>query len=95
VTCVHPGGVRTNIARNAIVGTRLPAAHWEAGRDAFDRMLTLDPADAAAAILRAVHRRRPRVMVGRDAVVIDKLARLLPVAGGSLLAAAARRGARR
>jgi hypothetical protein len=34
-------------------------------------------------------------MVGRDAVVIDKLARLLPVAGGSLLAAAARRGARR
>ncbi len=31
VTCVHPGGVRTNIARNAIVGTRLPAAQWEAG----------------------------------------------------------------
>jgi NAD(P)-dependent dehydrogenase (short-subunit alcohol dehydrogenase family) len=95
VTCVHPGGVRTNIARNAIVGTRLPAAQWEAGRDAFDRMLTLDPADAAAAILRAVHRRRPRVLVGRDAVVLDKIARLLPVGNGRLLAAAARRGARR
>jgi short-subunit dehydrogenase len=94
VTCVHPGGVRTNIARNAIVGTRLPAAHWEAGRDAFDRMLTLDPADAAATILRAVHRRRPRVLVGRDAVVIDKIARLLPVGNGRLLAAAARRAAR-
>ena len=69
VTCVHPGGVRTNIARNAIVGTRLPAAQWEAGRDAFDRLLTLDPADAAETILRAVHRRRPRVLVGRDAVM--------------------------
>jgi len=95
VTCVHPGGVRTNIARNAIVGTRLPAAQWEAGRDAFDRMLTLAPADAAAAILRAVHRRRPRVLVGRDAVVLDKIARLLPVGNGRLLAAAARRAARR
>ena len=67
VTCVHPGGVRTNIARNAIVGARLPAAQWEAGRAEFDKLLTLDPADAAEAILRAVHRRRPRVLVGRDA----------------------------
>ena len=60
VTCVHPGGVRTNIARNAIVGPRLPAAEWEAGRAQMDRLLTHDPADAADAILRAVHRRRPR-----------------------------------
>jgi short-subunit dehydrogenase len=95
VTCVHPGGVRTNIARNAVVGARLPAAQWEAGRESFDKLLTLDPADAAATILRAVHRRRPRVLVGRDAVVLDKLARLLPVGNGSLLAAATRKAARR
>jgi short-subunit dehydrogenase len=95
VTCVHPGGVRTNIARHALVGPRLPAAEWEAGRDAMDRILTLDPADAAETILRAVHRRRPRVLVGRDAVVLDKLARLMPVGSGSLLAAAARRTTRR
>jgi short-subunit dehydrogenase len=94
VTCVHPGGVRTNIARNALVGPRLPTAQWEAGRDAFSRMLTLDPADAAAAILRAVHRRRPRVLVGRDAVVLDTLARLFPIGHGRLLAAATRRGIR-
>ena len=85
VTCVHPGGVRTNIARNAIVGTRLPAAQWELGRDRFDQLLTLAPADAAETILRAVHRRRPRVLVGRDAVIMDKLARLLPVGNGRLL----------
>ena len=95
VTCVHPGGVRTNIARNAIVGTRLPAAQWEVGRDRFDQLLTLDPADAAETILRAVHRRRPRVLVGRDAVIMDKLARLLPVGNGRLLSAATRRSARR
>jgi short-subunit dehydrogenase len=95
VTCVHPGGVRTNIARNAVVGTGLPAAQWEAGRDSFDKLLTLDPADAAATILRAVHRRRPRVLVGRDAVVLDTLARLLPVGNGRLLTAATRKAARR
>ena len=95
VTCVHPGGVRTNIARNAVVGARLPTAQWEAGRESFDKLLTLDPADAAATILRAVHRRRPRVLVGRDAVVLDKLARLLPVGNGRLLTAATRKAARR
>jgi short-subunit dehydrogenase len=95
VTCVHPGGVRTNIARHALVGPRLPRAEWEAGRDAFEQMLSLAPADAAETILRAVHRRRPRVLVGRDAVILDKLARLLPIGSGRLLAAAARRGARR
>lgn len=95
VTCVHPGGVRTNIARNAIVGTRLPAAQWEIGRDRFDQLLTLAPADAAEIILRAVHRRRPRVLVGRDAVIMGTLARLLPVGNGRLLSAAARMSARR
>ena len=95
VTCVHPGGVRTNIARHALVGPRLPAAEWEAGRAQMDRLLSHDPADAAETILRAVHRRHPRVLVGRDAVFLDKLARLLPVGSGRLLAAAARRDARR
>ena len=94
VTCVHPGGVKTNIARNALVGPRLPRAQWEAGRDEFAKLLTLDPADAADTVLRAVHRRRSRVLVGRDAVVLDKLARLSPVGLGRLLGAATRRGTR-
>jgi short-subunit dehydrogenase len=92
VTCVHPGGVRTGIARNAMVGTGLPADQWSAGLDRFERILTLDPAVAAARILQAIHRRRPRVLVGRDATLLDALARALPVTHRRLLAAAARRG---
>jgi short-subunit dehydrogenase len=91
VTCVHPGGVRTGIARNAMVGAGLPADQWTAGLARFDRMLTLDPAVAAATVLRAVHRRRPRVLVGRDATLLDALARALPVTHRRLLAAATRR----
>ncbi len=89
VTSVHPGGVRTRIARDAMVGEGVsPAAAARLAE--FDRLLTLDPADAADAILRAVHRRRPRALVGRDAVVLDALVRLLPVTHRRLLSAAAR-----
>ena len=94
VTCVHPGGVRTGIARNAMVGEGVPPA-MAARMAEFDKVLTLPPADAAAAILRAVERRRPRVLVGRDALVIDTLARLLPVTHRRLLSGAARLAARR
>jgi len=94
VTCVHPGGVRTGIARHAMVGEGVPAA-MAARMAEFDKVLTLPPADAAAAILRAVERRKPRVLVGRDALVIDTLARLLPVTHRRLLSGAARLAARR
>ena len=93
VTCVHPGGVRTGIARNAMVGEGVSAA--EATRMAeFDELLRLDPAQAAEAILRGVERRRPRVLVGRDALVLDAVARLLPVTHRRLLALTARLPAR-
>jgi short-subunit dehydrogenase len=94
VTCVHPGGVRTSIARNAMVGEGMPRA--EVARMAeFGKLLTLDPTVAAETILRAVHRRRPRVLVGRDAVVLDALARLLPVTHRRLLSATTRLATRR
>lgn len=94
VTCVHPGGVRTNVARNSAVGTGVPAA--DAARMAeFEKYLTLDPAVAAETILQAVERRRARVLVGTDARLLDALARLFPVAHHRLLAAATTRLAAR
>jgi short-subunit dehydrogenase len=95
VTVVHPGGVRTNIARNAAVGVGLPSDLARDGLAQAERLLTLDPAAAAEAILRAVERRRPRVLVGRDARVLDALVRLLPVTHRRLLAAATRPAIRR
>lgn len=95
VTCVHPGGVRTNIARNATAGVGLPPDLARAGLAQADRFLTLDPAVAAATILRAVERRRPRVLVGRDAKALDLVARLLPVTHRRLLSAATRAATRR
>jgi short-subunit dehydrogenase len=93
VTCVHPGGVRTRIAASAPVGSGVPAGEGEAGKRQFEKLLTMDPARAADRIVRAVERRRPRLLVGGSAVVLDGLARLFPVSYTAFLGAATRGGA--
>lgn len=88
VTVVHPGGVRTNIANNAQIGSGVKATpqEAEAQREAMNRVLRLDPARAAGIILRAAECRAPRVLVGTDARVLDLLVRALPGTYWSVLA---------
>lgn len=75
VTCVHPGGIRTSIARNAGAVDGLDRA---ALARVFDEKLAKTSPDAAArSILRAVTRNRARVLVGVDAKVLDVLIRIL------------------
>ncbi|MEV6693833.1 SDR family oxidoreductase [Micromonospora sp. NPDC051196] len=95
VTCVHPGGVRTRIARDARVGSGVDRAQFEDGRRRFERLLTIDPATAAEAILRGVARRRGRVLIGWSARLPDLLARIAPAGHGHLLAAIGRAETRR
>jgi short-subunit dehydrogenase len=94
VTCVHPGGVRTRIALNARVGSGMPRKEFEEGRRQFERLLTIDPARAAEVILRAVARRRGRVLIGWTARLPDLLARVAPAAYGRVFALAERAGRR-
>ncbi|MGC5030980.1 SDR family NAD(P)-dependent oxidoreductase [Micromonospora sp. DT229] len=94
VTCVHPGGVRTRIARDARVGSGVDRARFEDGRRRFERLLSIDPAIAAEAILRGVARRRGRVLIGWSARLPDLLARVAPAGHGHLLAALGRAEAR-
>ena len=80
-TCVHPGGIRTNIARAARMDGSLHArtgADAEAARSRFDKALNVTTAERAAGqILRAVQRNERRVLVGIDAKVLDLLVRLV------------------
>ena len=78
VTSVHPGGIRTNIARSARLGSGVPPTEGQAAVAAFDKLLRIPPEVAAETILRAVQHRRPRVLVGLSAKVPDVAARLLP-----------------
>lgn len=94
-TCVHPGGVRTAIARNARMdpsATRLTGVDADAARRRFDKLLDATSAPSAALqILRAVERNQRRVLVGRDARFADKLVRLLGSWYQPLVMARARR----
>jgi NAD(P)-dependent dehydrogenase (short-subunit alcohol dehydrogenase family) len=78
VTCVHPGGIKTAIARNSTVSD---GHNQQSTAEFFDRKLarTTSPR-AAEIIIEAMEKNRPRVLVGADAKLLDVLVR----AGGSL-----------
>jgi len=74
VTCVHPGGIKTAIARNA--GT-VDGEDQAALAEIFDRKLArTSPESAARTIVRAMLANRPRAVVGLDAKLLDVLVRL-------------------
>jgi butyryl-CoA dehydrogenase len=77
-TTVHPGGIKTNIARNARMDDSVAALAGSAdkARAEFDRVAMTSPEKAARQILAAVEQNRRRVLVGPDAKVIDRLSRL-------------------
>jgi NAD(P)-dependent dehydrogenase (short-subunit alcohol dehydrogenase family) len=80
VTCVHPGGVKTNIVRNGRNLTDLNGEKTDTAKLAreFDVMAKTSPADAATIIWDGVLSDSPRVLVGADAHVIDFVQRILP-----------------
>ncbi|MDI3315497.1 MAG: SDR family oxidoreductase [Mycobacterium sp.] len=74
VTSVHPGGVKTAIARNATAAEGLDADKLA---ELFDkRLATTSPQRAARIILSAVRKNKARVLVGPDAKVLDLVVRL-------------------
>lgn len=84
VTSVHPGGIRTNIARNARIGGNLDTVDVRRAKQEFERLLTF-PADRAAELmLQAVAARRPRLLIGLSAKVPDVVARVAPMSFGVL-----------
>lgn len=78
VTCVHPGGIRTNVVR---------ASRISSERDADDKRNTIEmferfahsPEKAARKIVRAIERNRVRVRIGPEAYLTDWAKRLFPV----------------
>jgi len=80
VTCVHPGGIKTEIAKRG--------RHYEdaAGRPTdtakaaanFEKMARTTAESAADAIVDAILKERVRLLIGTDAYLIDAMARLFP-----------------
>ncbi|MFD4182211.1 SDR family NAD(P)-dependent oxidoreductase [Rhodococcus sp. NPDC058514] len=75
VTCVHPGGIKTNIARNATAG---PGEDLDVFADFFDKKLArTTPEQAAKVIVNGVQKGKARVLIGADAKFLDAWVRLV------------------
>jgi short-subunit dehydrogenase len=97
VTTVHPGGIRTRIAESALVGSLVPVEEFESHRKLFAALLSYPPEKAAELILRAVAKRKARLLIATSAKAPDLLARLLPAGHARIVravTAASTRGAR-
>ncbi|AII05036.1 hypothetical protein C8E05_1817 [Rhodococcus wratislaviensis] len=75
VTCVHPGGIKTAIARNATAG---PGEDLDTFAQFFDQKLARTTPEAAAeTIVNGVRKSKPRVLIGADAKFLDAWVRLV------------------
>ncbi|MFI6429927.1 SDR family NAD(P)-dependent oxidoreductase [Rhodococcus oryzae] len=75
VTCVHPGGIKTAIARNATAG---PGEDLAAFSEFFDKKLArTTPEQAAKVIVNGVQKGKARVLIGADAKFLDAWVRLV------------------
>ncbi|MEV6897831.1 SDR family NAD(P)-dependent oxidoreductase [Amycolatopsis sp. NPDC051372] len=92
VSCVHPGGIKTNIARHARGGND---GDQEAVAAGFEKIALTTPKKAAETIIRGVERRSARILIGPDAYVIDAIPRVLGSAYQRPLATMARLGFKR
>ncbi len=81
VTVVHPGGIGTNIVRNARIRKGVnPEKTPEELAASFDEKVVRNTADfAARTIIDGIEKNKQRVMIGGDARFLDRFTRLFPV----------------
>jgi NADP-dependent 3-hydroxy acid dehydrogenase YdfG len=88
VSCVHPGGIKTAIARSARVAA---SDDKQMLAERFERVARTSPERAARTIIRGIERNQARVLIGADARALDILARTLGSGYQSLVYRAAAR----
>lgn len=78
--CVHPGGIRTNIAKSAKMSDSLNSLGMDPTKSIqnFDKLLRTPPEEAARQILQAVLKDKRRLLIGSDAKILDAFQRLFP-----------------
>lgn len=87
VSCVHPGGVKTNIIKTSrYTPSDNESPTKEEFEENFEQMAALTSDEAALIILRGVEKNKARILVGKDAKLLTWISRLAPVNYPRLLA---------
>jgi NADP-dependent 3-hydroxy acid dehydrogenase YdfG len=89
VTCVHPGGIKTAIARNARATESHDPTH--VARHFDTKLARMTPERAAEIIVDGMLANKPRVIVGGDAKALDWLQRILGAGYQRLIVLGAKR----
>lgn len=92
--CVHPGGIRTNIANAAKMNDSIRSLgmHPEKSAESFNKLLRCPPEEAARQIIEAVQKDKRRLLIGNDAKAIDLMQRILPTGYQRVMAFATKLG---
>ncbi|MBO6635791.1 SDR family NAD(P)-dependent oxidoreductase [Parvibaculum sp.] len=85
VSCVHPGGIKTNIVRNARFLQSTQATAREDAASGFDKLAMTTPEKAGRVIVNGIAKNKPRILIGIDAKIIDWMQRLMPVSYGRIM----------
>jgi short-subunit dehydrogenase len=85
VTQVHPGGIKTNIAKSARVAEGVPPEDVEAEQKEFERLLVFPAEKAGEVIVQGIEKRRDRVLIGNDAKIIAMVTRFFQMSYYRLL----------
>ena len=86
-TSVHPGGIKTNIAKAARMDQSISKIGMDASSTAkFEKLFRTTADEAAAQMLRAVEKNQRRLLIGADAKVLDLVVRIFPSGYQKLIA---------
>jgi butyryl-CoA dehydrogenase len=83
VACVHPGGIRTNIAKNVEIDNPKERDRFI---KTFEKQAPTTAKQAAATIIRGIEKQKTRILIGKDARFIDRITRLIPSSYENILA---------
>ena len=76
VHCVHPGGIKTNISNNAKVTSK--SISKSQNIENFNKLAKTTPEEAADVILQGVEKNKRRILIGKDAKLLDRIVRWFP-----------------
>lgn len=85
VMVVHPGGIKTNIARNARHRQIDEKEKMKFG-DRFEQNAQTTSKEAARQIIRGIERKKNRIRIGKDALMMDRIYRLAPIRAVAIFA---------
>ena len=86
IMCVHPGGIKTNIAKNSKKNlVDFTKEESEANMKRFEDAFITTAEKAAETIINGILKKKQRVLIGKDAKQFSLITRLLPTGYSKLL----------